>query len=188
MVKQMKAAILVAEGVQELDFIGVVEVFGASKIESPEKYIEPIIVGVKPGPVKCSHGTVIVPHEVFKGLSEYDIVVVPGGGLEELSSEPVLEALKKAFSEGKMIASICIGAFALAKAGLLKDRKATTYKTYVKKLAKYGAILVMDKVTIDGNVITGGGPANSIEVGLAIVRIMIGEIVAEKIADYLDIR
>lgn len=184
----MKAAILVAGGVQELDFIGVVEVFGASKIVSPEKNIEPVIVGVKPGLVKCSHGTIIKIHEVFKGLSEYDIVVVPGGDLEELSSEPILEALKKAFSEGKIIASVCIGAFVLARAGLLKDRKATTYKTYVERLAKYGAIPVMDKVAIDGKVITGGGPANSIEVGIAIVRIMIGKTAAEKIADYLDIR
>ena len=69
--------------------------------------------------------------------------------------------------QNKMIASVCVAALPIAKSGVLKDRKATTYDLLDglrrKQIADFGAIVVDEKIVIDKNIITSTGPATAMQ-------------------------
>ncbi|NCN65233.1 MAG: DJ-1/PfpI family protein [Candidatus Altiarchaeum hamiconexum] len=112
---------------------------------------------------------------------EYCAVVVPGGspGWENLyKNEKVMEILKNAQKKNLLIASICASPAVLAKAGILKGKKATIYPGMGEYLSSKGAIAVdveerfENKTVIikDKNFITGNGPWASRKFGKAIVE------------------
>jgi transcriptional regulator GlxA family with amidase domain len=72
-------------------------------------------------------------------VSAADILIVPGFDLRQLK-EPADEALmawlRKADVAGATICSVCTGAFALARAGLLDNRECTTHWKYTERLQR----------------------------------------------------
>jgi transcriptional regulator GlxA family with amidase domain len=72
-------------------------------------------------------------------ISATDIFIIPGFDLRQLK-EPVDEAfstwLRKADAAGATICSVCTGAFALARAGLLDNRECTTHWKYTERLQR----------------------------------------------------
>src|SRR5919109_1382743 len=79
--------------------------------------------------------------------------------------EPVLDALRRAAARGTRVASICTGAFALAAAGLLDGRRATTHWRWAAELAaRYPAVTVEPDVLYvdEGSVLTSAGVASRI--------------------------
>jgi transcriptional regulator GlxA family with amidase domain len=98
---------------------------------------------------------------------------------------PVLEALRRAADRGKRLVSICTGAFALAAAGVLDGRRATTHWRHAAELAaRYPAVKVEpDVLYVDaGPVLTSAGVASGIDLCLHIVRLDHGAKVANRIA------
>ncbi|MFQ6088877.1 MAG: DJ-1/PfpI family protein, partial [Candidatus Methanofastidiosia archaeon] len=163
----MRVGILVFEGVEELDFVGVYEVLSKVKTMVEEKKLE-----VKPlevetfglqDEVRCAQGLILKPHKNTLNFDSYDVVVLPGGrGVLDLEDEKrLLENLKK-FSEEKILCSVCTGAFLLAWSGVLKGRKATTHQNAKKALRKYCEVLD-ERVVVDKNIITAGGVSCSLD-------------------------
>ncbi len=74
----------------------------------------------------------------------------------------------------KPVAAICLSPGVLARAGLLKDRKATVYANDVSKkaFADGGATLATDSCVIDGNLVTANGPEAAAEFAAAIVELL----------------
>jgi len=108
--------------------------------------------------------------------ADFDVVVFIGGPgcLENLDNENSYEVAKETVSQGKILASICISPIILAKAGVLKGKKATVWsspmdKSPVKILEENGAIYQDDLVVVDGKIVTGNGPGASKEFGEAII-------------------
>ena len=103
-------------------------------------------------------------------------MIVPGFAPHEV--EPpgdVLEALRRAHARGARIVSICTGAFALAAAGLLDGRRATTHWLHTAELAPRagrGSTVVPDVLYVhdDPDVLTSAGVAAGIDLCLHIVR------------------
>jgi protease I len=91
---------------------------------------------------------------------DYDaIVFVGGGGASEYFHSPVAHALARNFySHGKVTSAICIAPAILANAGLLKEKKATSFPSSEETLKSRGAVFTMDDVVVDGKIITGVGP------------------------------
>jgi len=189
----MKVAILVFPGVEELDFVGFLEVLAVANRVRGERYFETELVGTEAGPIECSGGLMVVPAENLRDLGGQDLLFVPGGGARRgigvdalLRNRLVLGALKKTYEEGKMVWSVCTGALLLARAGLLDGRAATTHHEFLNDLKRSGARVQRARVVVDGRIATGGGISSSIDVGLELVKETLGREAAKEVGERME--
>jgi transcriptional regulator GlxA family with amidase domain len=107
-------------------------------------------------------------------LAEADLVVVPGTHRFLEQPDPqAISALRAAADNGARIASMCVGAFTLAAAGLLDGRRATTHWQFAGELARrYPAIDVDPSVLFidEGPVLTSAGVASGLDLCLHLIR------------------
>jgi cyclohexyl-isocyanide hydratase len=183
-----EAAVLIFPGVEELDFVGVWQVLGTTQHISQDLYFKLKTVGTVEKPIKCAHGLKVFQDESLSSLSGYDVVIVPSGpGVSEaMKNETLLIQVKQAYKTGKLVCSVCTGVFILAKAWILKGKKATTYHTEIDKLSRYGAIPVRERVMAQNNIITGVGVSASLDVGLKIIEKLLGAESAAKVAKWIE--
>ena len=133
-----------------------------------------VVCAERRGPLRTSRGVVI---EVERGLEAVDgaeLVIVPGiAGGAVAGQMGALEALRSAHARGARVMSICTGAFAVAHAGLLDGRRATTHWAYCARLAeRFPAVRVEPDVLYvdDGDVLTSAGLAAGMDLCLHVVR------------------
>ena len=110
---------------------------------------------------------------------DFDGVVFIGGpgALKKLDNEKSYSLIRKIVSQNKVLGSICISPVILAKAGALKNKKATVWSSAldrgpIKILKENGVIYVPEEVVIDGNIVTANGPDASEEFGLKLVGVL----------------
>jgi cyclohexyl-isocyanide hydratase len=188
MPKAYETIIVVFPDVEELDFIGVWQVLGTTQHLSKDNFFKLKTLGTVKGPIKCAHGLTVLPDETLSNLLKFDVLIVPGGPgtFKAMKSERLLNLVKQAYENEKLVCSICTGAFILAKTGILKGKKATTYHTEIDKLSSYGAIPVKERVVVQNNIITGAGVTASLDVGLKIVEKLLGAESAAKVAKWIE--
>ena len=138
----------------------------------------------EPGWVQTTSGYPIGVVNGLSALAGADTVVVPG---YDLSNVPVaaLDALAEAHRRGTRMVSICTGAFALAEAGILAGRPATTHWHHCPELARrYPDVDVDPRVLYvdDGSVLTSAGIAAGLDLCLHIVQRDHGEAAAVGVA------
>jgi len=144
------------------------------------------LAGHRRGPVRTSTGVVVQATAGLRALASADTVVVPG--YDEVARPPpppVLASLRAAAARGARLLSICTGAFALAYAGLLDDRRATTHWALAAQLAeRFPAVTVDPNVLYvdDGAILTSAGVAAGLDLCLHVVRRDHGAAVAAGIA------
>ncbi len=109
-------------------------------------------------------------------VADYDAVVFIGGGgaLKYLDNEVSYHLVQQAVSQNKVLAAICISPVILAKAGALKNKKATVWSSLLDKgpikiLKENGAEYLDEDVVIDGKIITANGPSSATKFGENIV-------------------
>lgn len=103
-------------------------------------------------------------------VEDFDLLVFVGGpGMaENLDNHSFQELARKAQEKGKIISAICIAPALLAKAGILKGKKATVWSSPlhhepIKILEENGAIYQNQAVVVDGKIITANGPSSAKE-------------------------
>jgi transcriptional regulator GlxA family with amidase domain len=115
-------------------------------------------------------------------LADADTVVVPGCSYGSEPPPPrVLEALREAAAAGTRIASVCVGAFILAEAGLLDGLRATTHWMATDELAeRFPRVRVEpDVLYVDnGQILTSAGAAAGLDMCLHMIRRDLGSAVA----------
>ncbi|MGR5092139.1 GlxA family transcriptional regulator [Vibrio maritimus] len=122
----------------------------------------------------------------LEAVDAADIVIVPSwpNTLPE-PSELLLTKLRAAHQKGATIVGLCLGAYALAKAGLLDGKRATTHWGFQDAFqAEFPNVIVdCDPLFIDEHqIITSAGTAASLDCCLHIVRSLCGSKVASQIA------
>jgi transcriptional regulator GlxA family with amidase domain len=113
-----------------------------------------------------------------------DIVVVPGGPGEaaQKTAGPLQDWLIEADKTSTWTTSVCTGSLILAGAGLLKDRKATTYWLAHEELRHLGAIPQPgERYVFDGKYVTAAGVSAGIDMALALAARVAGDEVAKRI-------
>ena len=120
-------------------------------------------------PARGKLGAVVQPDIALADAraGDYDALVFIGGtGSEQYWDDPVAHALARdAAAQGKIIGAICIAPVILARAGVLKGRKATVWASEAKQIEEYGAVYTGADVQRDATIITGAGPFASEEFG-----------------------
>lgn len=101
-------------------------------------------------------------------IDDYDGVVFVGGPgcLKNLDNEPSYKIIQETVEQNKVLASICISPVILARAGVLKGKKATVWsdtldKSPIKIIEENGAIYQDKNVVVDGKIITASGPQSA---------------------------
>ncbi|MGY4275461.1 transcriptional regulator GlxA family with amidase domain [Streptomyces sp. M18.1] len=177
-----RVAVLVLDDVLPLDLGIPAQVF----IAVPGDPYELILCGRTAGSVRTAAGFAVTVAAGLEAVRGADTVVVPGYAphLRELSAD-VLAALAGAHARGRRLVSICTGAFALAAAGVLDGRKATTHWKYAHELAaRHPRVSVDPRVLYvdEGQVLTSAGVAAGIDLCLHLVRRDLGARTANQVA------
>jgi transcriptional regulator GlxA family with amidase domain len=164
-----KVAILALDEVVSLD-LGI----ACELMSFPEAPYSVTVCGARRGRVTTTADFSTVVRQGLRALAQADTVIVPGFSPHCRACEPAaLTALRGAYRRGARMVSICTGAFALAQAGILNGRRATTHWMYAEALASaYPAISVDPGVLYvdDGQVLTSAGVASGIDLCLHLIR------------------
>ncbi|MET8155783.1 helix-turn-helix domain-containing protein [Sphaerisporangium sp. NPDC005289] len=149
------------------------QVFGIDRPGLPVRYAFGMCTE-HPGPVATCAGYDMLVTDGLEALDRADTVVVPGWlPADEPPSAEVVRALRRAHSRGARVASICSGAFALAHAGLLDGRRATTHWALAAELsARFPRVRVDPGVLyVDhGDVATSAGAGAGFDLCMHLVR------------------
>ena len=188
--------IYVFDGFEVLDFAGPFEVFTtAARLHCGQHAgaSVPFVVrtiGSSSSPVYGRAGLMIQPDAAIDDHPSLDVLVVPGGVVTaEMNRSEVLSWIAAQATRVKIAASVCTGAFLLAKAGVLDDVTVTTHWEDLADLqASFPNVHVVDGVRwVDqGNVVTSAGISAGIDMSLHIVERFQGRQLALQTARQMD--
>ena len=173
--------------ITQLDFTGPFEVLsrlGTPPSNSvPSKFPEAktYVVAKTMLPVSSDRGLSFLPTCTFEDCPPLDLICLPGGPgvVEALADVETVDFIRRQGTHAKYATSVCMGAFLLGAAGLLKGRRATTHWAYVNLLPLVGATHEKARVVRDGNVFTAGGVTAGIDFAFRIVAELAGAEVAQ---------
>ena len=183
----MKKKVLVplAEGFEMIEALSVVDILRRAGIE-----VDLAAVGDNVQ-VTSSHNVPVIADKLIIACAEerYDLIVLPGGipGAENLKKSETLAALlKKQNSEDRLYGAICASpAVVLEPLGLLEGKKATCHPLFIDKLPSQDH--AEKNVIFDKNCVTSRGAGRSIEFGLELLGILLGDEKKQEVATQMAI-
>ncbi|MEN6565837.1 MAG: DJ-1/PfpI family protein [Veillonellales bacterium] len=179
--------ILIFPQVEELDFVGPLEVLSYVNKLQPES-INMQIIAETLEPVCAFNGMTIIPDVTLQDCPPLDIVIAPGGKgrLAAMKKPAIIEFILHQAKTAQFIASVCTGAFLLAEAGILTGKKATTYHTAFQELESYSVQVIRSKVVRDGKIITSGGVSSGLELGFYLLKELFSESISQEVAKKIE--
>jgi AraC family transcriptional regulator, glycine betaine-responsive activator len=136
----------------------------------------------------CSNGAAFKLDMGLDELSREDVVLVCGGvDVQEATTRPVLNWLRREARRGVTVGGLCTASYALAKAGLLDGRKATIHwENQDSFLEEFEEVNLTKSVfVVDGNRLSTAGGTASIDLMLKLIADDHGETLANTVADQL---
>lgn len=176
-----------------MDFAGPFEVFSITENEvGKEKAFEVHTIARKKELIIARNGLKIQPDYDFHDAPQFDILIIPGGyGAEEIEihNQETIDWIRSSFTQVQIMASVCTGAFLLAKAGLLDGRQATTHWMDLDRLEEHypQVRVIRDVKFVDAfPIITSGGISAGINMSFYIVKKLLGLKVAKITAKRME--
>ncbi len=172
--------ILLFDNVEVLDFAGPFEVFSLAETADGQKAFDVKTVSETGGMITAVGGLKVQPGFSFETAPDFEVLIVPGGygaRVEQVNNPAVLDWLKVQAGKTKLIASVCTGAFLLAKTGLLEGRAATTHWAHTDELKQSCPELEVRphvKFVDQGRIISSGGISAGINMSFYIVKKLVG--------------
>jgi len=186
-----RIAIPITPGMPLFELAVPCEVFGPRDDFPVPWWYDVQLCAVQDSPVRTAERLLFDGALGLDELIQADTVIVPACADTQDDPPPaLLQALRAAADRGARIASICTGAFALAAAGLLDGRPATTHWMHAAELAyRWPAVQVEPNVlyTDGGQILTSAGASAGLDLCLHIVRQDHGSRVANALARRLVI-
>ena len=166
-----KAVVFFADGTEECEALLVVDLLRRAKVE--------VIVASAMGrrELVSSHNIHLTADALAEEVdySDVDMVVLPGGipGTPNLAANKTVTDTCTAFARaGRKVAAICAAPSILGEMDLLKGRTATCYPGFEDML--HGASHTLQGVVTDGNITTARGLGYALDLGLELVRLLLG--------------
>jgi transcriptional regulator GlxA family with amidase domain len=188
--KPRRIVLLAISPVEELDLIAPVEVFGAAnRLLRPGRpvYSMEVVTNARNGRIDGECGLSLLAHRYYRDVEEWpdSLLVICGTAARNTRDAPLFDWLRRSAVKVRRLGSVCVGAFLLAEAGLLKNKRATVHWKYARELAlRYPQISVDPKPiwVRDGNLYTSAGISAGIDLALAWVEQDHGSAAALKVA------
>ena len=141
-------------------------------------------------PVKASRGITIIPDtSIDKVVNQsFDLIVLPGGlpGADHLRDSAQLQTLiKKQAADNKYVAAICAAPKALAQAGALEGKTATSFPGVLAALDNANITISENAVEIDGNIVTSRSAGTAMEFALSLIELLEGKEKREEVNKHL---
>jgi protease I len=153
----MKALLISADNFEDLELL-------VPYYRLKEEGIEADIASVRKGIIKGKHGYDAGVTRLLDEVrpDDYDLLVLPGGRAPEAirKEQKALDIARSFFALNKPVAAICHGPQILISAGLLKGRRATSYRSVAKEMREAGALYEDSEVVVDGNLVTSRQPSD----------------------------
>jgi cyclohexyl-isocyanide hydratase len=170
----------------QLTFLDLIGVYDALRRVAPMGVapgVSVTIVGTEPE-VADDSGLVVQAQAVYPDLAGYDLLFLPGGvGTRTLMHDARFVQYLATWGDTRPLASVCTGSLLLGAAGYLKGLRATTHHNAFDALKPLCREVVTDRrIVEDGRVVTAGGVASSLDLGLYLVEKYWGAAAREKIA------
>ncbi len=174
-----KVLLFLAQGFEALEAAVFTDVMGWSREEGLEA-VELETTALH-NEIKCTWNLIVRPEIAFSKINpaEYDALAIPGGFeeagfYEDAYDEAFQNLIRRFHDDGKIIASVCVGAMPVGKSGILNSCDATTYDLSGghrrKQLEEMGAIVLDQSIVTDNNIITSTGPATAMDVAFLLLE------------------
>ena len=183
---QRRVVLLAFDGCQSLDVVGPYEAFAAAA------GYQVVLAGLRRGWIRAESGLGLHADVAFDRLLRptappiHTLVVAGGAGARRIAGDPRLSALVvRGAQRARRVASVCTGAFVLARAGLLDGRRATTHWAHCQELAALCPAVQLDPDPIfvrDGRFWTSAGVTAGIDLALAMIEEDLGRDAATAVA------
>ena len=174
----MDIAIPLFDGITALDAIGPYEVLS----RLPGARVR--FVADTPGPKRTDNKQLtLIADEALSAVPHPEIVMVPGGfGTRRLMTpNPLLDWIRTAHETSQWTTSVCTGSLLLGAAGLLKGLEATTHWAAMEDLAALGAQPTLQRVVVQGKIVTAAGVSSGIDMALTLAARIAGDDYAQTI-------
>jgi len=178
-------AVLAWDGMAPFEFGVLCEAFATDRSDDGLPVMDFAVCSVDRAPVRTSAGFTISPDHDFSRAAEADLIGIPSTARTRDVPEEAIVAMQAAIDRGARVLSVCSGAFALGKAGLLDHRDCTTHWKYTDELQRQFPLarVVPEVLYVDtGQVITSAGSAAGLDAALHLWRLEYGAAAASKVA------
>lgn len=185
--KRHVVAVAVTDGAPIFELAVPCEVFGIERTDLVDPWYELRLCAAQPGRSRTAAGLRVDTPYGLDDLVEADTVIVSAmpPDMRLAPPEPLLDALRAAHAKGARIASICSGVYAVAAAGLLDGRPATTHWMLAEDFARRFPEVKLDPDVLyvdDGEILTSAGTGAGIDLCLHLVAMDHGAAVANTVA------
>lgn len=189
-----RIGLFVFEGMEVLDFAGPFEVFTtAARVRARTQPDQSPLFSVRllgeTTSVRARAGLLVHTDGGLDEIEGLDLLIIPGGVVtEELDKTHVIEWIRNA-PAGCLMASVCTGAFLLARAGLLDNRHATTHWEDIEDLREQFpqvTVLTGQRWVDEGRVVTSAGISAGIDMSLHLVERLAGRDLALATAQQME--
>ncbi|GAB2646819.1 helix-turn-helix domain-containing protein [Saccharopolyspora gloriosae] len=189
--RRHRVAVLPTTGTAPFELGVISAVFGHYLLDLIPSRYELTVCSEDPGAVPLDGGAVMsTPHGLDDLAAADTVIVTSRADPHEHPSAALVEALHSAHRRGARLVSTCTGAFALAAAGMLDGRRATTHWRYADLLRSRFPLVEVDPAPLyidEEDVLTGAGSAASLDLCLHLVRKDLGADLANTVARRLVI-
>jgi transcriptional regulator GlxA family with amidase domain len=186
-----RVVIVALPPVQALDVTGPAEVLSvaAQVYGGAEPAYAVAVVGPGGAPIPTGSGYALAPAGALEDVrGPLDTLVVAGGSGARHAPDEVVARVAALAARARRVASVCTGAYVLAKAGLLDGRRATTHWQYCDDLQRRHPAVAVERdpiFVVDGPVRTSAGVTAGMDLALALVEEDLGPRVALEVARWL---
>ena len=192
----IRVAIFVFKDMEVLDFAGPYEVFTtAARVYERTRPAGPapfsvVTVGQTLATVRTRAGLEVNPNQSFATHPTIDLLIIPGGIVTaELAKPEIIDWIAATAPTTQITASVCTGAFLLAKAGLLNGKSATTHWEDCADLqAMFPAVTLREGVrwVDEDRVVTSAGISAGIDMSLHLVERLANRLLATTTARQME--
>jgi len=153
--------------------------------KKPTPFFDVKTVNADGRPITTWDGMEVKPDGSINEAVDSDTILIPPADATDTLPAEAVSWIQNCHSQGTHIASICLGAFLLAKTGILNNKRATTHWGYVNRLRQQFPLIKVepDQLIIDnGDIFCSGGSNAGGDLALYLVAKYCGEKVASQTA------